>query len=62
MKHEITRNYVLSLDEVRQAVIYWLKEFCDKPVPSDRDIVKLFVSGDDADVAVTLLWTEKLGE
>lgn len=62
MKHTITRHIQLNDDEIKQAVVYWLKEFCDKPYPQDRDAVSLVADEDSRIVTAFVAWQEDITE
>ena len=62
MKHRISRSIELTEDEIRQAICYWLKEFCDKPAPEDRDAVNFVYNEDTGVVRGIVAWAEDIPE
>jgi hypothetical protein len=54
MERRIHRQFVLSQDEVREAIYWWLKNHCDVPVPDDPVKLGLAEYGLKTEVS----WTE----
>ena len=65
MRHRIKRELLLDEGEIKKAICYWLKEFCDKPTPGDMDAICFVEDAPDGNVnnlRALIEWLEEVPE
>jgi hypothetical protein len=71
MKHKVVREYELTVDEVKEAVLYWLRHECDKHTPSltmekGERLSAVTIAYWDSDITAqrgaTVAWSDDIGQ
>ena len=62
MKHNIVRKIELNDEEIKCAILHWLKNVHDKPTPKHTDSVCLVKEEDGPQVTAYLSWEEDIPE
>lgn len=62
MKHSVRRELELTGDEIRQAIIYWLKNDRCCSTPDDRDAVTFVFNEVTGSATAFVAWSEDVSE